>query len=609
MGRLVKVWGGSPHLDEEFPMNLSQASGQAARRCSRRLVAAALLGSWSAAVILSGHASAQTPITWNGTSGASWAVNGNWLGGLQPTSDQTSNTAVFTATTSGSVNVNTPRSIAGLDIDRDVAFYGSTLTLGPSAALSLAANTTATFGNQVARGTASGTFALADGSALTFNAQSPNGGIYELTNATINFNGNIGHSFNPDFFGSGTLNYGFSGTAGTFRFNIRDSANLVIKATSGGDGGSAAATYLRYYGPGSLTLERDFTMLNVVSGGINVQNGALSVQSSSAAIVTVAGGYTGQFNQLVFLSTVNGTFRLDGSTLQIGDGTVGKVQGVFVGSTSGQAVNNTSRVYTLDASATGGTVRVTGSSTFNNFVTGTVNNNYGAQLALTGPVALYNNGNWQNQNLTTSAILTGIDVGATATLGGTGTFNMAAANGSNAKNTFVNGIVAPGDPTLSAGIGVLAMQTGTLGFNAGSTFASQVDSSAALSAGADLLQVIGDLSLAGTVGLTLADVATSPLAFAPSTTFSLLNYTGGWNGGLFSYAGAPVPDGGTFTAGLNTWQLDYGATSGGSNFSGAHTAGSFVNISIVVVPEPEAIALAGLGAALAAWHARRRQRG
>jgi fibronectin-binding autotransporter adhesin len=428
-----------------------------------------------------GTATAQTPITWSGTSGAQWATAGNWAGGTAPTSDTTTNSAVFTATTSGSVNVNSARSIAGLDIQRDVTFTGSTLTLGTASptvntTVTIAAGKTVTFNNQLNRTT--GTFAMGDASTLTYNSAIPQGGTYNLTNATINFNGNVSHASNPDFFGTGTLNYGFSGTATAFRFNIRDSANLVIKATSGGDGGASGATYIRYYGPGSLTLERDFTMLSAASIGISLQNGGLAVQSTSAAIVTVAGGYTGRFNQLVFLPTANSTFRLDGSTLAIGDGTAGKVQGVFVGSTTGAAVSGTTRVYTLDATAIGGTVRVTGSSTFNNFVTGTVVNNQGAQLALTGPIALYNNGNWQNQNLSTTAVLTGIDVGASATLGGIGTFDMGAINGANAKNTLVSGTVAPGDPTLSGGIGTLTMNTGTMSFGSASTLRLDVGSGA-----------------------------------------------------------------------------------------------------------------------------------
>ena len=553
-------------------------------------------------------ASAQAPITWSGTSGAVWATAGNWAGGSAPLNDTTTNTAVFTAATSGSVNVGANRSIAGLDIQRDVTFYGSTLTLGTASptvntAVNIAAGKTVTFNNTLSR--TSGTFNLGDGATLTYNSTAPGGGTYNLTNATININGNYNASNNPNFYGAGTINYGFSGTAGTFRANLYDSVNFVIKSTSGGDAGASGATILRYYGPGSLTLERDFTMLSVASAGINVQNGALSVQSSSAAIVTVAGGYTGRFNQLVFLSTANGTFRLDGSTLQIGDGTAGKVQGVFVGTTTGATVNSTSRVYTLDATANGGTVRVTGSSTFNNFVTGSAANNFGAQVALTGSIALYNNGNWQNQNLSTTAVLTGIDVGATATLGGTGTFNMAAVNGANAKNTLVSGTVAPGDPTISGGIGALTMQTGTLNFSTGSTLATQVDSSTSLAAGSDLLKVVGNLSLVGTVTLSLTDLAANPVVLAPNTTFSLINYTGGWNGGLFTAAGSQIIDGGQFTAGLNTWRLEYAATTGGSNFSGVQTAGNFVNI--VVVPEPGALALAVVGGVVAAWAARARR--
>jgi MYXO-CTERM domain-containing protein len=148
---------------------------------------------------------------------------------------------------------------------------------------------------------------------------------------------------------------------------------------------------------------------------------------------------------------------------------------------------------------------------------------------------------------------------------------------------------------LSPGASVETLATGTLSFTTGSSFAYEVDSTVGLSTGADLQTVSGDLNLTGTVDLTLADLATGgpALAFAENTVFTLINYTGSWNSGTFTFDGNALADGGTFTAGLNTWIIDYDATTGGSNFSGEYLAGSFVNIT--AVPEPVAALLGGLG--------------
>ncbi|MEI6339663.1 MAG: hypothetical protein WCQ57_13940, partial [Verrucomicrobiota bacterium] len=124
-----------------------------------------------------------------------------------------------------------------------------------------------------------------------------------------------------------------------------------------------------------------------------------------------------------------------------------------------------------------------------------------------------------------------------------------------------------------------------LAFSSNSTFEYEVDSGVALAVGADLQKVTGGLSLNGTVTLTPADLAASPVAFALNTKFTLFNYSGIWNGGLFTVGGNTISDEGTFTIGLNTWQLDYNAVSGGQNFSSEYAGGNFVNIT-AVVPEP-----------------------
>lgn len=177
-------------------------------------------------------------------------------------------------------------------------------------------------------------------------------------------------------------------------------------------------------------------------------------------------------------------------------------------------------------------------------------------------------------------------LGGSGSLGGAVTIN-------------AGGVLAPGNSIES-------LTTAALSFANGSTYAYEIDSSVPLSVGADFTKALGNLWLSGTVGLSLANLAASPTGFAAGTTFSLVNYTGSWNGGLFSVGGSPVGNGSTFSFGANTWRLDYAAPTGGSNFTGDQTSGSFVNM--VVVPEPAALALAALGIACAAAARRRRSR-
>jgi len=101
--------------------------------------------------------------------------------------------------------------------------------------------------------------------------------------------------------------------------------------------------------------------------------------------------------------------------------------------------------------------------------------------------------------------------------------------------------------------------------------------------------------LDGTVTLTLNDIALAPAAFSVGTKFSLINYSGSWNNGLFTFGAGTLADGDIFTFGANTWEIDYNATVGGANFVGDQISGNFVNIE--AVPEPSTYALLGLAAA------------
>lgn len=170
-----------------------------------------------------------------------------------------------------------------------------------------------------------------------------------------------------------------------------------------------------------------------------------------------------------------------------------------------------------------------------------------------------------------------VSVAYGATLGGTGSIS---------GPVNVSGVLSPG-------ASVETFYSGTLIMNDGAGIHYEVDSSVDLGLGSDLQRVVGNLSMNGVVILDLTDVASSPLAFPVNTRFSLINYTGSWNSGVFTYGSLALANGAVFNAGLNTWQITYNATSGGSNFSGEYLNGNFVNLT--AVPETGVVLLAGLG--------------
>ena len=161
----------------------------------------------------------------------------------------------------------------------------------------------------------------------------------------------------------------------------------------------------------------------------------------------------------------------------------------------------------------------------------------------------------------------GFSVGGTQTLGGTGSIT--------GSVTINGGILAPGNS-----VGSLTV-TRDLTLNTGSTFAYEMNSSAVPSVAADFQKVFGNLDLSGLVNLTLTDLASSPAAFSRNTTLSLINYAGTWNAGFFTYAGNELDNHEVFTAGHNTWQINYDAISGGLNFATEYTGGHFVTLTAV----------------------------
>jgi autotransporter-associated beta strand protein len=169
--------------------------------------------------------------------------------------------------------------------------------------------------------------------------------------------------------------------------------------------------------------------------------------------------------------------------------------------------------------------------------------------------------------------------------------------------------------TLSPGNSIESLAVGATTFSGTSTFEYEYDSSnpGSLGAAADLLVVSGNLTINSGALITFSDLALAPQAFVEDTTiFALVNYSGTWNGGLFTYGSTVLADGGVFAVGSQQWQIDYDRTSsaGLDNYTGNYLPDSRF-VVITAVPEPAAAGLAASGVAAAAgWRlSRRRKRG
>lgn len=148
-------------------------------------------------------------------------------------------------------------------------------------------------------------------------------------------------------------------------------------------------------------------------------------------------------------------------------------------------------------------------------------------------------------------------------------------NGSIAGSVAVN---AGG--TLAAGSSIGSLDTGTLSLGAASTFALEINTSAGTT---DLANVTGDLNLVSGALLTISDLG-GDVPLTIDTTFVFIEYSGAWNGGLFTYGGNELADDAVFVFGANSYRISY------DGFDNASSA-----VALTVVPEPGASILCGLG--------------
>ena len=334
----------------------------------------------------------------------------------------------------------------------------------------------------------------------------------------------------------------------------------VIFSNAIGDGGNGYGVTKTGAGVMALGGANTYTGLTTLSAGtIQLQHQA-ALQNSTLALSGTGG--------VVFDAVVAGNaFALGGLSAASASA------GLSLQNSAANAIaltvggNNASTAYAGLLTGAGSLVK-TGSGTLSlggaNTYAGTTNVAAGSLLV---------NG---NQSAAAGAVL----VDALATLGGSGTIGGA---------VTVNGFLSPGNSP-----GVLTVASLDLGGSSTSLF--EIDG---LVRGTQYDGVTLTGGSGPTYGGVLSLVFGNGSAFGDNTTFDLFQFTGSPSGSFSSVTSSGFYAGSWTNNNDGTFKLEQG----GQTLTFSQSSGD-----IVVVPEPPALALAGIGAGLAGWNLIRRRR-
>ncbi len=489
---------------------------------------------------------------------------------------------------------------------------------------------------------------LAGGSAQAVPADLNWQGVGNTSQTTdFNLGTNWQNSTLPDtddiaFFNntSGVLNSNVSGNItiggiaiGNGNHTISSSSGFAITLTSNS---SATSPRPAFYGfaaaqteivSADLILAPTSTTNSYFFGNAATSNFLFSGNISGSSMITLAGGGNFTFSGN---NTFNGGITIASSPNNLSIGSenalgTGPLQLSTGAGSNNQTVSNTSggeltlsNGLTFARGQTSQNANFTGSNTtFNGTVKLLNANNANTTLIVSNKLTL--NGNVNNTGFANGGIvkegvgtlvLSGANTynGTTTVSAGTMLVNNTAGSGLGTGNVTVNGggtlggngtftgaVTVNSGGTLAPGASIESLGSGALTLNDNSTFAYEVDSGVATGVGADLQVASGNLTLTGTATLTLANIDLTPITFADNTTFTLINYNGTWNNGLFTYNSTVLNDDSQFSFNGQTWQINYNAATGGLNFPGNYLGGADSFVNITVIPEPATFALLAFG--------------